>query len=90
MPHLFYIPGEKLTYVASSIATALSEQFVLEDLFVLSALLASVSTELDLIATQRDSLNNYTERVSSTNKSAKTETPQPEAPDIEEPEPPAL
>jgi hypothetical protein len=61
MPQLKDIPGEELTYVAATIAIALSKEFTIENLNILSNLLSATASSLAVIISQKAAQKNEIE-----------------------------
>jgi hypothetical protein len=57
MPQLKNISGDKLTYIAATIAVALSKEFDNEDTNILSNIFSSIGDNLALIASQREAVS---------------------------------
>ncbi|WP_101698569.1 hypothetical protein [Clostridium minihomine] len=53
MPHLKDIPGETLAYLATTTAIAISQDFDLDDLAILSSFFGAIGSNLSIIAAQR-------------------------------------
>jgi hypothetical protein len=61
MPQLKDIPGEELTYLAATIAVALSKEFTIENLNILSNLLSAIASALAVIISQKAAQKNEIE-----------------------------
>ena len=62
MPQLKFIPGEQLPYLASTAAVAISKEFDLDNLLILSEFFNALGYSLGLIVTQREIIERLAEK----------------------------
>ena len=61
MSRIKYIPGEKLAYIATTTAIAISNEFDLEDLNILSNIFNAIGDNIGIIAAQKEAIKTLSE-----------------------------
>lgn len=69
MSRIKFIPGEKLAYIASTTAIAISHEFDLEDLNILSSFFSAIGDSIGIIASQKEAIKTLAENSKPTDNS---------------------